>query len=235
MAAGAVAEALAPRVVPRQRRAIERRRAILNATLALLEDHGVDGITTSLIAARAGVPVASVYGYFPNKMAVIAALMHDAMAEVDGRMERLLAAATDAEGVARAIDLAIDTVIEGYRAMPARQRLFSAVRGNEALDPVARASDARMTTALMSSMLAVRPEIRRVRARAVAQTVVQTFTALQEGVLTCTDPELIIALVAEWRALIKSYLLPLTSGLTEAASFSEDKEEKRIMLSPIGA
>src|SRR5271156_2291534 len=127
-------EALAPRAMPRQRRAIERRRAILDAALALLEEHGVESISTSLIAERAGVPVASVYGYFPNKMAVIAELMREAMADVDSRLETLMPNRADREARARGIDQAIDTIIEAYRAEPARQRLFSAVRGNEVLE-----------------------------------------------------------------------------------------------------
>ena len=51
---------LAPRTKPRQRRAIERRQAILDAAQSLLAEHTIDALTTSLIAARAGVPVASV-------------------------------------------------------------------------------------------------------------------------------------------------------------------------------
>jgi AcrR family transcriptional regulator len=195
--------------MPRQRRAIERRRAILDATMALLETHGIEGITTSLIAARAGVPVASIYGYFPNKMAVIAELMREAMAEVDDRLTGLMPARADRNGVEAAIDHSIDTVIAGYRASPARQRLFSAVRGNETLEPVARASDARMTDTLVAAMLHMHPDRPPLRARAIAQTVVQSFTAAQDGVVACTDPLLLEALVAEWRALLKAYLLPL--------------------------
>ncbi len=209
MTSPAQMEALAPRAMPRQRRAIERRRAILDAAYALLGEHGVDGITTSLIAARAGVPVASVYGYFPNKIAVIAELMREAMAEVDSRLETLFPVRADRAAHGRAIDDAIDTVIEGYRTMPARQRLFSAVRGNEVLEPIMLASDARMTASLAANMMRIHPNLLPIRAQAIAQTVVQTFTALQEGVVACTDPALFAALVEEWRTLIKGYLLPL--------------------------
>jgi AcrR family transcriptional regulator len=198
--------ALAPRTMPRQRRAIERRRAILDATLALLDESGVDALTTSLIATRAGVPVASVYGYFPNKMAIIAELMRESMEDVDSRLEGLLPAAPDPGGVAATIDRAIDTILASYRARPARQRLFAAARGAAALYPVVRASDARMTTSVAAALHSVRPDWPAVRTRAVAQTVVQTFTALQDGVLACADPALFEALVAEWRFLVKAYL-----------------------------
>jgi AcrR family transcriptional regulator len=202
-------DALSPRTKPQQRRAIERRQAILDATLALLETHGIDTLSTTLIASRAGVPVASVYGYFPNKMAIIAALMRAAMAEVDASLETLLPIRSDRAAIEAAIDRAIDTIIAGYRASPARQRLFSAVRGNTALEPVARESDQRMTEALTQAVATLRPDLPPARARAVAETLVRTFTALQEGVVTCADPALFVALVAEWRALVKRYVLPL--------------------------
>ncbi len=197
---------LAPRTMPRQRRAIERRRAILDATLALLDEAGVEALTTTLIAARAGVPVASVYGYFPNKMAIIAELMREVMADVDSRLEGLLPATPDPAGIEATIDQAIDTIIAGYRAVPARQLLFAAARGAAALEPVVRASDARMTGSVAAALGRVRPDWPAVRTRAVAQTVVRTFTALQDGVLGCADPALFEALVAEWRFLVKAYL-----------------------------
>jgi AcrR family transcriptional regulator len=209
MAGTAELDALAPRTVPRQRRAIERRRAILDATLALLEEHNVDAVTTSLIAARAGVPVASIYGYFPNKMAVIAELIREAMAEVDDRLTGILPTQFDRASIGEAIDRSIETIVAGYRALPARQRLFSAVRGNPTLEPVVRASDARMTEALTAAIQLLNPTETALRAQAMAQTVVQTFTALQDGVVACNDPALCDALVAEWRALIKGYLLPM--------------------------
>ena len=206
-----LAEDLSPRSVPRQRRAIERRQAILDATLELLAEQSVDALSTSLIAKRARVPVASVYGYFPNKMAVIAALMRDEMDRVDTQLETLMPPRAEPARVAHAIDRAIDTIIAGYRASPARQRLFSAVHGNEALEPVARASDARMVEVLTQTLMQNHPGLPPLRARAKAQTAVQTFTALQEGAIACEEPAMFDALVDEWRIMVKAYLLPLTN------------------------
>jgi AcrR family transcriptional regulator len=199
-------QALAPRGQPRQRRAIERRRAILDAALALLEEHSLDSLTTSLIAARAGVPVASVYAYFPNKMAVVAELAREAMAEVDALLTAMLPATLDAAGLDLAVDRAIDTVLAGYRALPARQRLFSSIRGNAVLMPVLRESDDRMMDAVARTIGAARPDLPEVRARAIAQTTVATFTAMQDYVLPCEDPEYFAALVGEWRRIVKLYL-----------------------------
>ena len=47
---------------------------ILSATGGLLDEVGFDGVSTLSIAERAGVNIATVYRYFPNKFAVMRAL-----------------------------------------------------------------------------------------------------------------------------------------------------------------
>ena len=66
---------LAPRLRPVQQRAKDTVELILDAAADLLEDKGIDGFNTNVLAERAGVAVRSVYRYFPNKLAVIVALV----------------------------------------------------------------------------------------------------------------------------------------------------------------
>jgi AcrR family transcriptional regulator len=47
---------------------------ILDNAAALLDEVGIDGFNTNLLAERAGVAVRSVYRYYPNKLAVIVGL-----------------------------------------------------------------------------------------------------------------------------------------------------------------
>jgi len=214
MADADASQDLAPRGAPRQRRAIERRRAILDAAQALLAEHTIDSLTTSLIAARAGVPVASVYAYFPNKMAVIAELAREAMEEVDSVLAALHPDGADAASIESAVDRAVEVVLAGYRALPARQHLFSSIRGNATLEPLLRQSDARMVDALAANITQLRPDLPPLRARAIAQTTVATFTALQEGVIASEDGAYVAALVAEWRRIVKGYLVALAEEST---------------------
>lgn len=65
---------LLPRKSPRQARSKALVTAILDATAQVLVERGYAGSSTNLIASRAGVSIGSVYQYFPNKDALIAAL-----------------------------------------------------------------------------------------------------------------------------------------------------------------
>lgn len=65
---------LLPRKLPNQNRSRDKVEKILAATVCLLETAGGEGITTNHIARKAGISVASLYQYFPNKHAVIFAV-----------------------------------------------------------------------------------------------------------------------------------------------------------------
>ncbi len=62
------------RRAPRQERSKVTADAIVEAAALVFVEHGVQKSTTSQIAARAGVSVGSLYQYFPNKHALLAAL-----------------------------------------------------------------------------------------------------------------------------------------------------------------
>lgn len=76
----------APRKRPRQERAQATVEAILDAACQLLVDNGYDKTSTNKIAQRAGVSVGSLYQYFPNKEAVVLAIIE----RHTGRMMALL-------------------------------------------------------------------------------------------------------------------------------------------------
>ncbi|WP_136661184.1 TetR/AcrR family transcriptional regulator [Nitratireductor sp. XY-223] len=71
------------RRLPKQQRSRETVRQILGATVEMLEVEGFSGITMQKIADRAGINVAAVYSYFPNKHQVIAEISRRQVAERD--------------------------------------------------------------------------------------------------------------------------------------------------------
>ncbi|MCG8636488.1 MAG: TetR/AcrR family transcriptional regulator [Desulfobacterales bacterium] len=78
-----------PRKKPFQKRSKKRVENILNATVLLLETGGIEGVTTHHIAKQAGISVASLYQYFPNKQAVISALFQKWLDWVNERLDEL--------------------------------------------------------------------------------------------------------------------------------------------------
>ncbi|MGI9282029.1 MAG: TetR/AcrR family transcriptional regulator [Endozoicomonas sp.] len=74
--------AIKPRKLPVQSRSKKRVESILEVTAALLIEGGYESLTAVGIAERAGIPVASLYQYYPNKEAVIYALCEDMINEV---------------------------------------------------------------------------------------------------------------------------------------------------------
>lgn len=65
---------LEPKQKPRQKRAIATYERLLDVAAHLLEDVGVERISTNLIAEEAGITPPALYRYFPNKYAVLRAL-----------------------------------------------------------------------------------------------------------------------------------------------------------------
>lgn len=68
------ADDLLPRRLPQQPRARRTVERLLQVTAELLEEVGVDRVTTNLVAERAGLNIGTLYKYFPNKYALINAL-----------------------------------------------------------------------------------------------------------------------------------------------------------------
>lgn len=72
-----------PRKRPRQARSKATVDTILEATTRVLVKQGFDGLSTNAVAAQAGVSIGSLYQYFPNKEALVSALIDRHMEEMN--------------------------------------------------------------------------------------------------------------------------------------------------------
>jgi AcrR family transcriptional regulator len=66
---------LSPRKAPKQARAQVTRDALIEAAAQIISRDGLAGFNTNAVAERAGVSIGSLYQYFPNKDALMAALI----------------------------------------------------------------------------------------------------------------------------------------------------------------
>jgi AcrR family transcriptional regulator len=89
------AASLSPRKNPQQRRSRATIDTIFEATIHVLLANGFDKTTTIQIAERAGVSIGSLYQYFPNKRALLAAIVRR---HVGGVVDAMIAACKSVHG-----------------------------------------------------------------------------------------------------------------------------------------
>jgi len=111
------------RRLPVQGRSRERVNTILNCTIELIKEVGVQGLKTSEIARQAGISLPSLYRYFPNKTAIIKALAEQHIEKLDGILQEFLTDFDLDEG----FDHLIDVYAKFYRSEPGYKEIWSGV------------------------------------------------------------------------------------------------------------
>ncbi len=122
-----VKTALQPRRRPIQKRAVERTRQIFDTTAKLLEEVGIDDLTTILIAREMGVSVGSLYHYFPNKHAILHGLGAQWLNEMTLALEDLEAREFCAVDPGDFINQSIDRLKQVYQNQRAILPLMQAI------------------------------------------------------------------------------------------------------------
>lgn len=213
-----VRKAPRPRIKPRvkaRRNPVQQRSsatvdAILEAAIQILAREGQAGLTTNAIAARAGISVGSLYQYFPNKQAVVDALLQ----RHAGRVQPLLAAAV-ASAAGRPLAAAIDEVVGALIAAEAGDlrmaQIFHQLIPADPNSPIDQFESA--IEATLAELLRVSGEVRARDLDLVATLVVRATS----GVLRSTarrSPHLLRspAFAAELAAMLRAYLLTLTAA-----------------------
>jgi AcrR family transcriptional regulator len=136
------------RRVPVQGRSVARVRRMLDACADLVDEVGYEGLTTTLLAERAGVAIGSVYQFFPDKRAVVQALTQRNM---EAYLQRLTDrfAGGDFTHWWDGVDAGIDEYIAMHRMVPGFRTLhFGDVVDVHLLD------DARDNNAVIADRLA---------------------------------------------------------------------------------
>ncbi|MER5887572.1 TetR/AcrR family transcriptional regulator [Streptomyces sp. NPDC001941] len=197
---GGVPQSNALRRTPVQRRSAERLARILDACAELLDETGYEQLSTRAVAVRAGVPIGSVYRFFGNKRALVAALAHR---NLDHYAERVAArlAAPPATGAGAAIDVVLDEYLAMKRTVPGFALVDFGVPAPDD-DPNHLVAD--RLCELLAAHLG-RDADERLR-RKVLVGVEATDALLQLAFRT--DPSGDAGLIAECRELLHAYLVP---------------------------
>ena len=122
------------RTEPVQQRSAQRVTHLLDTAAALIDELGIDGLTTSDVAARAESSVGVVYRYFPNIQSLLRAL---AARNLERFTESIFdSLSTESAHWRQTVDISIDTYIEFNRTEPGFRLLrFGDVINDRFLDP----------------------------------------------------------------------------------------------------
>jgi AcrR family transcriptional regulator len=131
MAQGAQA-VLKPRKSPVQARSAATVEAIGEATIQVLLNDGPDRLTTTRVAARAGVSVGTLYQYYPNKRSLLFTVLEDHLGKVSAAVEAACERARGkplAEMVSDVVEAFVDAKIERPDISNALYRIAAEVDG----------------------------------------------------------------------------------------------------------
>jgi AcrR family transcriptional regulator len=123
---------------PRQARSRARLAQVLAAADAILAGEGVEALTMRRIAERAGVPVGTLYQFFPDKGSVVDAVARAYIAEFDTLIDGLVSSAADADW-SDPVGRIVDEFVALYRSHPGYVALWS---GRHLSPELARADEA---------------------------------------------------------------------------------------------
>lgn len=105
----------------RQQRGVERRDAIVDATLVILESEGLEGVTHRRVADAAGVPLAATTYYFSSKDDLMQAAM-ERLVDREAAIFRLIADGVTTGG-AMTLDEGVEALIAYQRYLIAEKRM----------------------------------------------------------------------------------------------------------------
>jgi AcrR family transcriptional regulator len=203
----AVGSELGLRSEPRQARARETFEVLLSVAAELLDEVGIDGFNTNLLAERAGVRVRTVYRYFPNKRAVVIALAQRVVADWDAWVAEALEGFSPTSDWRVALRRVIDRYYEGVRAQPGHAGIRRAMSAVPELHEIDQEDNARMADVFARFLRGIAPDLPLARARLISRCLIESIVAIVDLAIEL-PPARSKALIDELMAMHGAYLEP---------------------------
>ena len=194
---------------PRRRQARGQRRieTILDAAAQVFAEVGFDAASTNLIAARAGVPIGSVYQFFANKEAIAEALA-DRFVDRLRETQAIFGPEIEYLPLEELIDHVLDPLVAFHVNHPGFQALFTgslvSPRLAGAVQTFLGAVVSRVEAMLVVRAPGLSPQ-RRARCARVSVELVRALLPL----VVASNPTERDAMIAELKAAQRGYLAPL--------------------------
>jgi AcrR family transcriptional regulator len=118
---------------PTQARARERVERILAAATEMIAETGSDAMRMTELAERAGVPIGSLYQYFPDKPAILRTLAIAVMERVRERLAASLQDIVDREDALARVDALLKGYYDLFLDEPVTRDIWSGTQSDKAL------------------------------------------------------------------------------------------------------
>ncbi len=188
---------------PVQERGRKRFNRILDAGRAQLAEVGVDRFTLEHVADAAGVPIGSVYQFFPNKHALIGELSAQDTQALAAELQQA-GAAFPADDWQANVDGLIDDLADLWWHDTTRRHVWLAMQSTGATRSLAAAQTAQVVNEVVPLVKPLMPGASRQRVRVVAEVVVQMCFSLLHFSVHDDRPHR--AAVRELKRALRSYL-----------------------------
>ncbi len=155
----AVDTAVLQRRVPLQQRGHQTLDQILQAAAQVIDAEGLDKLTTKRIAVEAGLSVGTVYEYFPNKEAVLLALVGQWFDLVLQTLEEYHPRKTGTRDILRYLEESIGAVRQVYVDQPALGAMLAALQAMPTLRERVEQHDQRVIANMVDALQVVAPGV----------------------------------------------------------------------------
>ena len=147
--------------IPQQARSREKFDAILSATLRLIHEKGYEQVSVREIARDVNLPIASVYQYFPNKLAIVRQLWEGYTSELGqllGTELETLAGMSGESSMNEVVGNVVDHMVAHHRDNPAFLDIWRSVDGSPELRALNRQDTLRVAEAISAAVLRLDPD-----------------------------------------------------------------------------
>ena len=176
---------LQPRRTPVQDRSAATFQAIVEAAAQVFERHGYTAGTTNRIAQRAGVSIGSLYQYFPNKDAILVALIERHVEEGERALAPLMTqlGGRPSPPVGEALERIVQSMLELHRKRPILHRVLFEEAPRPPRLRARLAGIFELASAALADYLDSCPEVAVADPRLAAEVVIQSIEAITHGLV----------------------------------------------------
>jgi AcrR family transcriptional regulator len=118
---------------PSQERSKEKVDLILTSAKALIGERGNDAVSMREIAKECGIAPSSIYQYFPDKNALLEAIMSDYFSQFSQLIESSFVNVKDMTSYVKAVDKGIDQFYKMFKDEPTLATIWYSVQANTVL------------------------------------------------------------------------------------------------------